>query len=317
MQATAKTVEGETSSWPASIDLRRLSAVSLTPSRMSAKRSVLAVHWTITLSRLLSALKFLNIALEDQVDNSTNILDLLNILADLLNMGVGRFGTWDEVVGTLLLVGSNEVRVVDGGKGLHVGQLLADERLESRLEDTGTIHGLSQVHAADVPSTDHEVIRMDHGEKIMEGDVDILAARAVGAEFGSRSHDDRAIVVSRLSTRLGVPSEATLVGDDTGSNSGSVVTTPSNQHDADLGDLTIDLEVIQSFLGNRHILTLAVLGDGRGAVRVLGVYKVVRVLDVGGVDNEEILGGSRSSSYLYTNIRRADDSVFSVGSHIG
>lgn len=59
MQATAKTVEGETSSWPASMDLSRFSAVSLTPSRRSEKRSVLAVHWTMTLSRPLLALKSL------------------------------------------------------------------------------------------------------------------------------------------------------------------------------------------------------------------------------------------------------------------
>jgi hypothetical protein len=230
-------------------------------------------------------------------------------------MGVGRFGTWEDVVGTLLLVGSNEVRVVDAGKRLHVGQFLADKRFKSRLEDTSTIHGLSQVHAADVPSANHKVVGVHHGEKVMEGDVDIIAARAVGAELGGGPHDDRAIVVSRLGTRLSVPGEATLVGNDTGSNSSSVVTAPSDQHDADLGNLTVDLEVIEGFLWSRHILTFGVLGDGRRAVRVLGVNEVVRVLDVGGVDNEEILGRSRGSSYLYTAIRRADDSVFSVGSH--
>ena len=59
MQATAKTVEGETSSWPASMALSRFSAVSLMPGMMSAKRSVLAVHWTMTLSRPFAALKSL------------------------------------------------------------------------------------------------------------------------------------------------------------------------------------------------------------------------------------------------------------------
>jgi hypothetical protein len=59
MQATAKTVEGETSSWPFSMALSRFSAVSLMPGIISAKRSVFAVHWTITLSRLLAALKSL------------------------------------------------------------------------------------------------------------------------------------------------------------------------------------------------------------------------------------------------------------------
>jgi hypothetical protein len=44
IQAVAKMVEGAISGWPEAIDWRRLSAVSLTPGRMSAKRSVLAVH---------------------------------------------------------------------------------------------------------------------------------------------------------------------------------------------------------------------------------------------------------------------------------
>ena len=50
MLATAKRVEGETSASSALIDASRLSAVSLRPSATSEKRSVLAVHSTITLS---------------------------------------------------------------------------------------------------------------------------------------------------------------------------------------------------------------------------------------------------------------------------
>jgi len=61
IEATAKTVEGATSSWPSLMALSRLSAVSLTPGRISAKRSVLAVHWMMTLSRLLAALKSLRV----------------------------------------------------------------------------------------------------------------------------------------------------------------------------------------------------------------------------------------------------------------
>ena len=59
IQATAKTVDGEISSWPDLMDARRFSAVSLTPGMISAYRSVLAVQRTMTLSRPLSVLKFL------------------------------------------------------------------------------------------------------------------------------------------------------------------------------------------------------------------------------------------------------------------
>lgn len=51
IQATEKTVEGETSSWPVLMDCSRLSAVSLMPGMISANRSVLAVQRTMTLSR--------------------------------------------------------------------------------------------------------------------------------------------------------------------------------------------------------------------------------------------------------------------------
>ena len=56
MDATAKMVEGETSSWEALIELSRASAVSFTPGMISAYRSVLAVQRTIRLSSSLSAL---------------------------------------------------------------------------------------------------------------------------------------------------------------------------------------------------------------------------------------------------------------------
>merc|ERR1712159_78947 len=56
MHATAKTVDGEISSSPRWMAARRLAAVSLTPDWISAKRSVLAVHRTMTLSQLLLAL---------------------------------------------------------------------------------------------------------------------------------------------------------------------------------------------------------------------------------------------------------------------
>ena len=48
MEATAKTVEAETSSSLFLIELIRLAAVSFNPGRTSQKRSVLAVHKMIT-----------------------------------------------------------------------------------------------------------------------------------------------------------------------------------------------------------------------------------------------------------------------------
>ena len=57
MEATAKTVEAETSSSLFLIELIRLAAVSFNPGRTSQKRSVLAVHKTITYTKKNNFLK--------------------------------------------------------------------------------------------------------------------------------------------------------------------------------------------------------------------------------------------------------------------
>jgi hypothetical protein len=54
---------------------------------------------------------------------------LLDILADLLHVGIASLGARDEVVSTLLLVGGDKVWVVDAREGLDEGHLLADKRL--------------------------------------------------------------------------------------------------------------------------------------------------------------------------------------------
>merc|ERR1719313_548536 len=56
-EATAKMVDGEISGSLSSMACSRLSAVSFTPDCSDAKRSVLAVHSTMTLSSLFAALK--------------------------------------------------------------------------------------------------------------------------------------------------------------------------------------------------------------------------------------------------------------------
>jgi hypothetical protein len=151
-----------------------------------------------------------------------------DVLANLLNMSEAGLTTLEAVVGTVLLVGSNEVRVVDAGKWNHLSHLLLDLSLESWLENSSSVHGPGQVHAADVPASDDKVIGMNHGQDIMEGNVDILGSLCIGAELHGRTHDDRAIVVSSTRTFTGVPDEATAIGNDTSSNSGTVVAAPSD-----------------------------------------------------------------------------------------
>ena len=220
-------------------------------------------------------------------------------------------GSRNNVVGTILLVGGNEVRVVDARQRLDAAHLLADKLLEGRLEDAGTVHGISQVHTADVPAANGKVVGVDHGEHVMEGDVDLLASFAVSSELDGRAHDEGAIVVGSTLALAGVPGETIAVGQDTGGNSSSVVSTQANEHHADLGNLAVDLEVIDALLGDGNELAILRAGYSGGAVDILGLDGLVGVDDVGGVNCEEISLGSGG----YRPVNGAIGSNVCVGSH--
>lgn len=72
-------------------------------------------------------------------------LEVANILLDLLDVSPASLVTLDDVVGTVLLVGSDEVGVVDTRQRLHLDHLLADLVLEGGLQDLSTVHGLGEV----------------------------------------------------------------------------------------------------------------------------------------------------------------------------
>ena len=224
---------------------------------------------------------------DDHLVKGVGLLEAADVTTDLLE--VLALAAGEEVVGTVSLVGGNEVGVVDGGKRLEVLHLGAELALEIGLKNGGTIHGIGQVHVVDVPTTEDEVVGVGHGEKVMERNVDLLTSLGVGAELDGGGHDDGAIVVRLLLTLARVPGDVVAVGNDTGGDSGTVVTTPSNQHQTDLSDLTLHLEVILGLQGLGDVLAV-VLGDLGGAVGVLGLDLILGVGHVGGVDHEKVVG---------------------------
>lgn len=244
---------------------------------------------------------------------ASKMCNVPNVLADLLNVGHGGLGALEDVVGTLLLVGSNEVGVVDARKGDHGGHLLGNQSLEAGLENLGAVHSLGEVELADVPAADDNVVGVDHGEEVVEGDVDILAGLGIGAELDGRAHDQRAVVVGLLLTAAGLPGEPAAVGNDAGGDGGTVVAAPANEHHTQLGDLGVDIEVVLGLLGDRNILAVN-LGHLGGVISVLGADLVVGVLDVGGVDLEGhlLVGGGGNAARVDRSITVRD---LSVGSH--
>ena len=83
------------------------------------------------------------------------IPDVLDNLVNLLFLGA-----LDDIVGARTLVCCDEVGIIDAGKwhhGLHVWPELL---LQVNVQHLGPCHGIGQVHVADVPASEHNVIRV-------------------------------------------------------------------------------------------------------------------------------------------------------------
>lgn len=92
-------------------------------------------------------------------------LEVSDVLPDLLEVSLLVLSR-DDVVGPLLLVGSDEVGVVDTRQRLDVLHQRSDLSLEVVGEDLGSGHRGRKVVRRDVPSRDDEVVGVNHGEHV-------------------------------------------------------------------------------------------------------------------------------------------------------
>lgn len=244
-------------------------------------------------------------------------LEVTNVLSDLLDMSHRGLGALQDVVSSVLLVSGNEVGVVDGGKRSQPSHLLPDVSLQGRLQDLGTIHGLSQVQRADVPAANDQLVGVDHGQEIVEGNVDLLVGLGIGSKLDGGAHDDGAIVVGLLDAFLGIPHKLAAVSNDTGGDSGTIVTAPADEHHANLGNLAVDLEVVERFLGSRHKVSVGVSLDAGGTISILGADFRLSIIDIGGVHDEGALSstsGRRVAIGIAIPVRGAR-AIFRVRGH--
>jgi len=163
--------------------------------------------------------------------------------------------SWNDIVSSGRLVSSDEIRVVDGwfrDDVLHVWVEFFDEVV---LKNLSSSHGFRQVEFADVPSGDDDIVWANKGKNAVHGEVDFFRSRASNLDCGRLS--DRSIVVSGLFSTLGIPSELVLVGQDTTSDSSTIVTTKSDEHDSELGNMSVGLELVFSGLGGNLDLTIS------------------------------------------------------------
>jgi len=156
------------------------------------------------------------------------LLELADVRADDLEVNL-LVSSRNDIVSTGLLIGSDEVGVVNGGEWLpekcHMG---SDLTLEVIVEDFGTLHGLVHGESGDVPAAEDEIIRMYHGQHIGDRDVDFLARTGLGSNANGGCTKDRANVVGLLDAGLGVPNDVVTVGEDSGAQGCTVVTAETN-----------------------------------------------------------------------------------------
>lgn len=84
------------------------------------------------------------------------------------------FATRDDIISSIFLVGGDEIGIVDTREWFHESHFLVDHSFQSGFEDLSTIHGSSNVQAADIPTTNDQIVRMNHGQDIVKGDVDLV-----------------------------------------------------------------------------------------------------------------------------------------------
>ena len=210
------------------------------------------------------------------------LLEVADISTDLLHHLL--LGTLEGVVGTSLLVRSDEIGEVDGGEGDDILHVRVQFPLEVIFEDTGALHSITQVAVVDVPTTDLEVIGVGHGEKMGEGDVDVLAV-LISTNTDGGGLCQRPNIVRGLLSFSGPPGDVLTVGDDTTGKCATVVSTQPNDHHTDGGDISGGAELKVGGFGLHGGGTIT---DGGGAVGVVvgGVDVGLGVLHIGAVDNK-------------------------------
>ena len=155
-------------------------------------------------------------------------LEPANVGTDVLEVNL-LVGSRNDVVGASLLVGSDEVGIVNGGQRFpekcHMGGDLA---LEVIVEDLGTLHSLVHGETGNVPTTKDEIIGVHHGQHVRDRDVNFLARTGLSSNANGGRTEDRANVVGLLDTGLGVPNDVVAVGEDRGAQGRAVVTTETD-----------------------------------------------------------------------------------------
>ncbi len=213
-------------------------------------------------------------------------LEVADVLADVVEVNL-LVVAGDEVVGAVGLVAGDVLGVVDGGHGDHVLHVGAELLLEGVVEDGSTLHGVGHVHVVDIPAAEDQVVGIDEGDEVLQGNEDV--AVLAGAETDSGGLGDGTVVVGVLDAVLGLPGDLVLVGEDTGGDGGAVVASPADEQNTSLGDLAVGLEGVL-FRDGLHNNAVILFSNDCLVVHVLGNDGIFGVLDVFRINKNGLIG---------------------------
>ena len=92
-------------------------------------------------------------------------------------------GSLHDVVGTVFLIGCNEVRVQDSWKGLDLLEVGLQLVKQGGLKNLSAFAGLVKVQIRNVPAANLEINGLDHRQKVLDGLVDVSQLAVLLVEF--------------------------------------------------------------------------------------------------------------------------------------
>lgn len=156
---------------------------------------------------------------------NNNFIAFRFLLLNVFSKFIDNFlvGTMENIVGSITLVSSNEIRVESSLHRLNSLKILLKLFDESRLKNVSSLAGIIDTLFTNIPTRDDQINWINHGQKILDRLVDIikLSISFVVLESsvaGSTLCEGTKHVGLNL-TVFGVPSDLLLVGNDTSSES--------------------------------------------------------------------------------------------------
>ena len=264
---------------------------------------------------LIKTVRLFEITASSLVGHSNSHREALpDISANFFDVVPACLATLNHVISALFLISSDKVRVVDTRQRLHFRHFFLDQVFQSGFEHSGPVHGLGQVHATDIPSANHKVVRMNHGQDITERNVDLLASLHLGTQLHSGCHDNRTIVIRSLLFFSSIPDKPTAISNDARGDGSAIISAPPNKHHAYFSHLAFDLEVVDGFLWCSDVLSVPSLGNRRCTVDIFALDLVVCIHHVGGFNGEEVFTLACHSCVSFTVAEFID--AFCVRSHL-